>query len=322
MRAGSPHLRSLELIAKSEGTVPKTRLTSTRAASLGDPKTTLTFVKHWEDSQNSLNYCVITVYYKENITDQKWAKGRRAIGQHRNIEVPNTELLLLSAQSQDAILPRLPCDSVHGILPTREAPLSFIAQNFYWGFIPWWIWDSWSADIAWHFPCHIVGSFWSASPHGETVCVDVASPHWNHVGTLSSMTQGPQANKDTSGSHNSPRVQRGPPGNRASAPHTSWRGYILRYTISFQHSRWSQSAGKSGSRYWVIIQSQRKNVNTWIFIVTGKNFNFCLHMYILVCGWPSAVWKGSLLTGQKKIRICPFYTRTEWCGRSRADIWV
>lgn len=73
-----------------------------------------------------------------------------------------------------------------------------------------------------------------ASPHGETVCVGVASPHWKHVGTLSSMTQGPQANKDTSGSHRSPRVQRGPPRNRASAPHTSGRAtfFALQYLFN------------------------------------------------------------------------------------------
>lgn len=99
MRAGSPYLRSLELIAKSEGTVPKTRLTSTRAASLGDPKTTLTFVKHWEDSQNSLNYCVITVYYKENITDQKWAKGRRARAASKHRSTKHRAFVALGTES-------------------------------------------------------------------------------------------------------------------------------------------------------------------------------------------------------------------------------
>lgn len=85
----------------------------------------------WKGPQNSLKSVVLLVMvnYRERFQIKTSQRMRHT---RQSLRVSNAKLVLSSVHIQlgYTILPVLMCDNVYGILPTRDAHLSF-----YWGFV-------------------------------------------------------------------------------------------------------------------------------------------------------------------------------------------
>lgn len=138
-------------------------------------------------------------------------------------KVPNPELpVVLHLQCQDAVtLWAIRCSNTHGVSSTRDAHLCSRVQGFYWGSImqTWWF-ITYIVDLSLQSPSGDWLILRDPKPSHITLLVFLtwSVPTLNHVVRLSTITQGPQVNKETPISHKIPRAWSSPPRNQWQMP--------------------------------------------------------------------------------------------------------